>query len=109
MQLSAGPKPRSVTKSETPCVFCGTTGSLSTEHVVPRWLHKALKIREPVQEFSGATYVGMAETLAIVFHEVCDSCNSTWMGVLETAARPVPERFTTWAGPGWQQATRAGR
>jgi hypothetical protein len=59
------------TKSSTPCVFCGTTGSLSTEHVVPKWVRKALQIREPVREFSATTYVGAAETLAIVFHEVC--------------------------------------
>jgi hypothetical protein len=80
-----------VTKSETPCVFCGVEGSLSREHVVAKWLRKALQIREPVREFSGATYVGKGETLAIVFHEVCDSCNKTWMKALETAARPVLE------------------
>jgi len=51
-------------------------GLPSTEHVVPKWVHKVLQIREPVREFSGTTYVGAAETLAIVFHEVCVSCNT---------------------------------
>lgn len=78
-------------KSETPCVFCGTTGSLSTEHVVPKWLRRALLIQENVREFSGTKYVGAAETLAIVFHEVCRSCNHGWMETLESAVRPVLE------------------
>jgi hypothetical protein len=89
-----------VTRSETPCVFCCMTGSLSTEHVVPRWLRKALQIREPVREFAGATYVGKAENLAIVFHEVCDICNKTWMGALEAAARPVLEPLLLGAAAG---------
>jgi hypothetical protein len=56
-----------MTKSMTPCVFCGSTGSLSTEHVVPKWLRKALVISGPVKEYSGTTYTGAAETLSIVF------------------------------------------
>jgi hypothetical protein len=78
-------------KSTTPCVFCGTTGSLSTEHVVPKWVRKALQISEPVKEFRGTTYVGAAEALAIVFHDVCTSCNTGWMERLEMAARPALE------------------
>lgn len=49
--------------------FCGATGSLSTEHGAPKWVRKALRISKPVKEYS--TYVGVAETLSIVFHEVC--------------------------------------
>jgi hypothetical protein len=70
-------------------VFCGTAGSLSDEHMVPKWLRKALQIREQVREFSGTAYVGAAETLAIVFHEMCVSCNRGWMERLERDARPV--------------------
>ena len=62
------------------CVFCGATGSLSTEHVVPKWVRKGLQISEPVKEYSGSTStVAAAETLAIVFHEVCVRCNTGWM------------------------------
>jgi hypothetical protein len=93
-----------MTKSTTPCVFCGTTGSLSTEHVVPKWVRKALQISEPVKEFSGTTYVGAAEALAIVFHEVCTSCNSGWMEHLETAARPVLEPLLLGASAGTTRA-----
>jgi hypothetical protein len=33
----------------TPFVFCGTTGALSREHVVAKWIRKDLKITEPVK------------------------------------------------------------
>jgi hypothetical protein len=50
-----------MTKSTTPCTFCGSIGSLSTEHVMPKWLRKAVLINGPVKEYSGTTYVGAAE------------------------------------------------
>src|SRR5207248_9239509 len=87
-------------KASTPCVFCGATSSLSTEHVIPKWVRKALQISEPVQEYRGSTYVGAAETLAIVFHEVCVRCNSGWMESLETATRPVLGPLLLGAAPG---------
>jgi hypothetical protein len=68
--------------------------------VVPRWARKALQIDNPVKEYSGTAYVGAAETLAITFHEVCISCNTGWMGALETAARPVLEPLLLGAAPG---------
>jgi hypothetical protein len=46
-----------VTKFHPPGVFCGTTGSLSTEHGVPKWCATALQVREPVREFSVTRYV----------------------------------------------------
>ena len=50
--------------------------------------------------YSGTTYVGAAETLAIVFREVCTSCNTGWMEQLERAARPVLEPMLLGAAPG---------
>jgi hypothetical protein len=88
------------TKSAKPCVFCGATGSLSTEHLVPKWVRKALQISEPVREFSGTTYVGAAETLSVVFHEVCVRRNSGWMETLETVTRPVLGPLLLGAAPG---------
>jgi hypothetical protein len=58
---------------------------------VPVWLRDALMIQEKVREFSGDSCVGSADTLAIVFHEVCVRCNTTWMATLETRVRPVLE------------------
>jgi hypothetical protein len=85
-------------------VFCGTAGSLSTEHVVPKWVRKVLQIREPVREFNGTAYVGAAETLAIVFHEVCVSCNTGWMESLERDASPVLGPLLLGAEPGTSRA-----
>jgi hypothetical protein len=73
--LAGDPRLAAVPKSQTPCVFCGATGSLSRQHVVSRRIRTALRIRERVRVFSGTTYIGAAETLAIVFHEVCEGCN----------------------------------
>jgi hypothetical protein len=87
-------------RAGTPCVFCGTTGALSREHVVAKWIRKALQITEPVKVYSGTTYVGAAETLAIVFREVCSSCNTGWMEQLERAVRPVLEPMLLGAAPG---------
>jgi hypothetical protein len=64
-------------------------GSLSTEHVIPKWLRKSLQIRQPVREFRGTAYAAAAETLAVVLHEVCTGCNNGWMETLESATRPI--------------------
>lgn len=88
-----------MTKSTTPCVFCGSTGTLSTEHVIPRWLRNALVITGPVKQYTGTAYTGAAETLSVVFHEVCERCNNGWLARLETAARPVLEPLLLGAAP----------
>jgi hypothetical protein len=98
--LAGSPRLAAVPKSQTPCVFCGATGSLSRQHVISRRIRKALRIRERVQELSGTTYVGSAETLAIVFHEVCEGCNKGWLESLESAAWPVLEPLLLGAVPG---------
>lgn len=87
-------------KSSTPCVFCGTAGSLSTEHVVPKWVRKILQPNQPVLEFRGDTRVAASETLAIVFHEVCVNCNTGWMETLEQATRPILCPLLLGAAPG---------
>ena len=67
---------------------------------MPKWVRKVLQIREPVKKFSGTTYVGAAETLAIVFHEVCVRCNTEWMESLERDASPVLGPLLLGAAPG---------
>ena len=98
--LAGDPRLAAVPKSETPCVFCGSTGCLRRQHVVSKRIRKALGLREPVRVFSGTTYVGAAETLAIVFHEVCCGCNNGWLESLESAAWPVLEPMLLGAAPG---------
>src|SRR6516225_7192773 len=82
-------------KSATPCVFCGQAGSLSKEHVVPKWLRKDLQIAEPVREFRGTAYVGEAETLAVVFHEVASGATT---GGWRPWRRP---RVPSWSRYSW--------
>jgi hypothetical protein len=77
--------------------------------VVPKWARKALRISEPVREFSGITYVGAAETLAIAFHEVCVSCNNGWMETLETRTRPVLGPLLLGAAPGTSHVLDPGQ
>lgn len=81
-------------------MFCGQAGSLSAEHVIPKWLRKSLQIQQPVREFRGTAYAGAAETLAVVFHEVCTGCNNGWMEKLESATRPILEPMLLGAAPG---------
>lgn len=90
-------------------MFCGQAGSLSKEHVVPRWLRKDLQIAGPVREFRGAAHAGEAETLAVVFHEVCVRCNNGWMEALETAARPVLKPLLLGAAPGTSRELDPGQ
>jgi hypothetical protein len=68
--------------------------------VIAKWIRKAVQITEPVKVYRGTTYVGAAETLAIVFCEVCTKCNTGWMERLESAARPVLEPVLLGAAPG---------
>jgi hypothetical protein len=68
--------------------------------VIAKWIRKALQITARVKVYRGTTYVGAAETLAIVFRGVCATCNTGWMERLESAARPVLQPVLLGAAPG---------
>lgn len=74
------------------CIFCGGSGTLTNEHVLPRWLFKELvpptaddktysvwKDRR-VQEMKG---------FDLRYRGVCATCNHGWMHDLEAAFRSV--------------------
>ncbi len=88
------------TRSTTPCVICGATGEPSTEHVIARWIRKALMIDAPVSEYRESEHVRTDETLAIVLHGVCVACNKGWLNYLEQQVRPVLEPLILRAAPG---------
>jgi hypothetical protein len=69
------------------CLFCGDVGSLSREHVIPRWVGKRLGIRAVAQERSGTTR--RLDALSVVLPQVCVRCNTGWMHDLEQRASPV--------------------
>jgi hypothetical protein len=88
------------TRSTKPCVICGRIGEPSKEHVVGRRVRDALGTRGLVREYSGTTYVGAAEALAIVLHGVCVTCNRGWLEYLDRNAWPVLEPILLGAAPG---------
>ena len=88
------------TSSTAPCPICGRVGEPSREHVVGRCVRDALGTRGLVREYSGTTYVGAAEALAIVLHGVCVTCNRGWLEYLDRNAWPALEPILLGAAPG---------
>lgn len=72
--------------SGKPCLFCGQTGSLSREHVIPKWARKALGAHGVIEERSGVTR--RMDALAVILPQVCTGCNTGWMNALEQRVRP---------------------
>jgi hypothetical protein len=74
------------------CIFCGDSGTLTTEHVLPRWLFKALV--PPTAD--ARTYsvwkdrrVQAMKGFDLRYRGVCAACNHGWMHDLELAFRSV--------------------
>jgi hypothetical protein len=73
------------------CLFCGSRGPLSEEHVFGEWLkklgHGGNGIREYVDGAAPVIQVGgpFSKTLKIV----CRSCNNGWMSRMEDAVKPL--------------------
>ena len=74
------------------CIFCGASGPLTSEHVIPVWLQQYVGGREksgfrgthlsPIgMALSERTASGNSHTLAAV----CATCNNGWMSRLESA------------------------
>lgn len=76
------------------CLFCGSTETLTREHVWPRWLEKVLpgtgvKPSHVYSEEGRPTREFVAPDYSIQVRVVCGSCNHGWMADLENQARPV--------------------
>lgn len=67
--------------------------------MILRWLPNALVITGSVKH-TGTAYPGAAETLWVVFHEVCSWCNNGWPARLEAAVRPALEPLRPGPAPG---------
>jgi hypothetical protein len=97
-------------KATRPCLFCGSTASVSREHVIPRWVNKELGIRGVVEERSGTAR--RLDALSVVLPQVCIECNTGWMHKLERRTE-VPHRSRTgdpigfsWKGTGTSEGKR---
>jgi hypothetical protein len=85
-----------------PCIFCGSVGKLSKEHVVPRWIGSAFPSSERGVLHRFAWARGEAESDSPISsldfdappftwqaRVVCAECNNGWMSSLEARAKDL--------------------
>ena len=74
------------------CVFCGTPGSLTREHVIPDWISGLFSMREPgIGEIVRRDGTIVSYPLRIFQQKVsvvCRRCNNGWMSKLEAGVKP---------------------
>jgi hypothetical protein len=81
------------------CIFCKGEGTLTKEHLWPRWLKKGLQLGPGVKA-RGIQVAGQigedknwrdwnSELFESTSRRVCRTCNNGWMGNLEGLARPI--------------------
>jgi hypothetical protein len=88
--------------AERSCIFCGASGPLSNEHVIPVWLQEYVGGREK-GSFQGVhiSAVGLALSKrsasgnSHTLGTVCATCNNGWMSRLESAFRSLLPRLQT--------------
>lgn len=75
------------------CAFCGSTGPISGEDVLPRWLYKATGSQPKGTHIVGHDGTPVKTWVALPYHttsrRVCRACNTGWMATLETATIPT--------------------
>lgn len=76
------------------CVFCGSTDSLTREHLFGQWVSKIGLNLTPVQHHAGPLNrlprdMGKQSPYRQTVKSFCASCNSGWMSKLEVTARRV--------------------
>jgi hypothetical protein len=80
-----------------PCLFCGSAGPMSREHVMPRWLKKLFPDLEEVDYLRAFQRAGGALTersrpgvpFDLTVRDFCERCNNGWMSRLEREAAPI--------------------
>ncbi|MGY4327344.1 hypothetical protein ACVWWG_001761 [Bradyrhizobium sp. LB7.2] len=97
-------RPMSIGETPKTCVFCGG-GPLSHEHIWAEWIQtyvsRAFSKRMHTASFSGTLHaerIWNGDMLTDTIPCVCERCNSGWMSMLQTRARPhiVPFLQATW-------------
>ena len=77
------------------CVFCGSTVSLTTEHVYAQWVRQIMLAIGPTNVTRGEaqSHVRTDTGLSVVLRKrVCQSCNTGWLSMLE-------RRVERWVAP----------
>ena len=83
------------------CIFCGTEGNLSKEHLWPDWLSK-LYLRKDSEshtfgsksylnkkEVRDGTYSRPGHLFSLKNRVVCVTCNNGWMSRVEEETKPI--------------------
>lgn len=79
----------------TTCVFCGASGKMTAEHVLPNWLASIGLASEPVVKAASGWLNrspqsrGSGRPFQTRVKAVCATCNNGWMSDLEQVARRV--------------------
>lgn len=79
----------------TTCIFCGASGKMTAEHVLPNWLTSIGLASEPVVETASGWLNrspqsrGSGRPFQTRVKAVCAACNNGWMSELEQIARRI--------------------
>ncbi len=77
------------------CLFCGTSGPLTEEHIYGKWLrtlgYTGTGVREIVPRHGSQPILQKGGPFTKTPKIVCYTCNNQWMSRMETAAQPLPE------------------
>lgn len=90
------------------CVWCGSRGRLSAEHVIPDWLGRDLTRRALASSpdvvkvmgqnrlnRGGEVRVWTPAPLEVTVRAVCQRCNNGWMSAMEREIQPLLLRLLT--------------
>lgn len=80
------------------CVFCGTVGNLTKEHVFGAWIGRLGLDSTPAQHRTGflnrlGRDLGVSAPYTRTVRDVCATCNNGWMGDVEATAQQVLTPF----------------
>jgi hypothetical protein len=89
------------------CIFCGSRGPFSGEHVLPEWSARLIAVEPGVRlQVRGQKYDepartwGAVGTFGQVVRSVCEACNGGWMSNLENDAKPFLAEMILPSRPG---------
>lgn len=90
------------------CVWCGSRGRLSAEHVIPDWLGRDLTRQALASSSRVAKVIGQNRLnrdgnvrawnlapLEVKVRAVCQRCNNGWMSAMEYEIKPLLQRLLT--------------
>src|SRR5690349_12765505 len=98
-----GCQAQGMTPTGRSCIFCGSSGPMSREHVLARWIHKRFP-SDGTQEHWHRTEAGDGTVkerryrivpFELTVREVCRGCNNGWMAELENVIRPILDPMMT--------------